>query len=283
MFILKPASAATLSCGILFFALYLQLPVSVAFPSEVITLLYLPVVGLSIYVFVRKRSLLPVFLQTTGIPLGIFVSIFLFVVDLQNVSNKENLVDAAARAFMAIFHGGLVTSIGHLISTQTEKVTEEFQRSDRLVLILFALFLPLYCSLVTDASIMIFWSLEAFLILAAPLPLLLSRVIVSALYPLALRCLVMGMLGATLVSIVGYLATFQDSSDLGVAMAVGMLGLLYGSHGILIVGWMMTASYENLKALTRASWHGLEIFSLLMLLIYAPPSLIELLETIMTT
>ena len=121
MLILKHASAATLSCGILFFALYLQLPVSVAFPSEVITLLYLPVVGLSIYVFLRKRSLLPVFLQTTGIPLGIFVSIFLFVVDLQNVPNKENLVNAAARAFMAIFHGGLVTSIGHLSRHKLKK------------------------------------------------------------------------------------------------------------------------------------------------------------------
>ena len=68
------------------------------------------------------------------------------------------------------------------------------------------------------------------------------------------------------------------------AAAVGLLGLLYGPASLpfrttFAIGSFRHANTNNLRHLWRASWHSLEIYALLILIVFAPPSLIEIMNS----
>ena len=63
------------------------------------------------------------------------------------------------------------------------------------------------------------------------------------------------------------------------AAAVGLLGLFYGAWTTFAIGSFRHANTNNLRHLWRASWHSLEIYALLILIVFAPPSLIEIMNS----
>lgn len=271
----KAALAIFVSSLLLCGSLYLYLPLAFLLSSDIFLLIYLPVIVFSVFIWVVAPEQLPDFLKTTGIPIGIFVSLFLFVSDFNASLEPEAFIPAVIKQFMAIFHGCLISALGHLIPSsdrEPDRQTITVQKRGSLAL---SLLFPIHCALVTQIDIALYWSWEPFLLFLSPLPLLVLRKSIDEKMRLMIKCMVMVMLGAALISIIAYLNTISDRAGVGPAMAFGILGLLYGSYAILVVTWNIERSSANIQAMIRANWHCLEVFGLYILLIYAPPSIIE--------
>lgn len=271
--------AAAVGITLLLLSINLTLGIRETFRMEIIAMVYIPAVCMALYCWFRKLGAWSALLQAIGVPLGIFASVFMFVYDLTSMSEDENLFPAIARSFLAIFHGGLIAAFGYFMTGHDVDRDANHSPGDRLALSLMII-LP-FCAglLFFPVSISTFFDLATFMLFAAPLVMLTATGPNTLSINRLLRAVVVGMLGPVLISMTAWLLGQGDNRSLGPAMAVGLLGLLYGAWTTFAIGSFRHANTNNLRHLWRASWHSLEIYALLILIVFAPPSLIEIMNS----
>ena len=271
----KQVVGVLISLALIYAALLLHMPPAVAFSPEILQFIYLPTCLLSILVIIKSRENLSGMLEAVGIPLGILVSLLLFVSDINSLSEPKDLVPATAQQFMAIFHGCLISALGHLISPHQESNKNNNEKFNKRVLLMVAITLPICFIALSGVPAQAYFSLEPLLLVLSPIPLLIIRGLDSYSPLLVIKGVVMVMLGSAFVSIVGFISTLSDVAAMGSSMAFGILGLLYGSFYLFLMSLLMHSTVENRKIMVNANWHALEIYGLFILILCAPPSFLE--------
>ena len=183
---------------------------------------------------------------------------------------------ALAEAFYSVLYGGVLAGFGYLISLQSERSLGSSMagRPDLILLIgasiiFFLVVVDLKSGLgaISDVRTLTIF-LIPFLILAISSGFKVEK-------HLLLRACVLGMLACCLISIVAWIGA-KGTKDLGPALATGLLGLIYGSLALLCISLTTPTSNESGAAQWKTAWHTLEIYALLTLVLYAPPSLVEI-------
>ena len=247
--------------------------------AENLIFIVIPALSFATYCNVRRIRPWSEALQHTGIPLGILVSSVSFVGDLQNILDIELLV-AVGKAFYSVLYGGVIAASGYLLSVGSENNfdLEEMKKPDLIVLMstLIIFFLALGA---TKVELGFLIDPHALLIFASPTLVLAIRFGFKVERNLLLRSCIVGMLACCLISMIAWVGA-DDAKGLGPALVLGLLGLVYGSLSLLCISLTSSVNGVSDAAQWRAAWHTLEIYALLALVIYAPPSLIEFLNAL---
>jgi len=246
-----------------------------AFPLDVILMIYLPCILVALYLQLRQIDAWPAVLQSTGISIGIFVSILWFMYLLQYISDPNQLFSGMSRSFTAILHGGVISAVGYFLTSDDQPQSKIRNKGDYAVLMAIAVSVPAFEVLYSSTEPAAYLDMTSLLVFCAPLLLLFALGIERIHSAKFLRAVVVGMLGAALLSMVAYTAGADDPKAIGPASALGMLGLLYGAFCLFVFGCVMPSNPSNRKVLWRANWHALEIYALVILIIFPPPSILD--------
>jgi len=244
---------------------------------SVIILIYLPALGSTIYSSYRGLNSWQEQFQAIGVPLGVLASVAILIYDLNSMSEGSSLFPGIAKSFFAIFNGGLVASVGYFLADGKESKLKHETKSLLDIFVLVSLcVLPVFASVwYLGLRVWVFVGPTAVILFYAPFFFLFAQSTNPSLEKLQ-KTIIAGMLGPVLVSMMFWL--FYSQEDLkatGPAIALGLHGLFYGAFWLVLIGVLFKPSEALKGSQWRASWHILEIYALFVLIIYAPPSFIE--------
>ncbi len=239
----------------------------------------IPLVLLGLFCKFRKLGSISSTFERIGIPYGTLFSSIAFIGGLGGIADqpRSELIHAFSACFFAVICGGFFATLGHFL--KTEHVYKEPSKGERIAIaalvgvsILFLLGvagLPL--EVLMDSAVAAVFTCSACFTLA---------VASNASSPSPLRKSLSGNTAATLLvalmSVIGWLlAETHTAAAFGPKLALGLIGITWCSAWLAMAG-LFSNKPDDVSALYKAQWHALEIFALLVLLIYAPPSLLEL-------
>ena len=230
---------------------------------------------LSLYCVVVKRPIAQQWVRI-GLPLGVISSLLIQVGGLQNVAAATTLRISVADSFLPIIYGGLVTTFG-LIFAKPSASHNEYAVGTRDFL-----FLLLFCSLLVwgmdrSAGVLAYLDTSIMTLVAGP-----SAAYLFLAYPdYSLQriqtFIVAGTLCCVFLSIMsyGYVVIEEAPEKVGPSMALGILGVFWGSVLLVLVQVFSNDSIEAQQISTRSSWHLVEAYALLTLMLFTPPSIFE--------
>ncbi len=239
----------------------------------------IPLVVLGLFCKFRKLGSLSSTFERIGIPYGTLCSSIAFIGGLEGLADqpRSELIHAFSACFFAVISGGFFATLGHFL--KTERVYKEPSKGERIAIaalvgvsILFLLGVtgvPL--EVLMDSAVAAVFTCSACFTLSvasnAPSPSPLRKSLVGN---------TAGTLLVALMSVIGWLlAEAHTALAFGPKLALGLVGITWCSAWLAMAGLFSNKS-DNVSALYKAQWHALEIFALLVLLIYAPPSVLEL-------
>ncbi len=215
-----------------------------------------------------------------GIPIATTASCIGFTMMLENMSDPASIQSATALALGTLFWGGLVSSLGVVFENTQPSATKEIKYNRILVTVMASipLFFLILSANATNTLSSIFL-IDSFLIVFSPALFYLGlvwyrgRILVSN---ELLQMIVVGVLGAVVVALVRYLNALDRHSDdlspllVGEAIAVGVLGILYGSFALSVAAFCsFSKTFRNVR-FAKLNWHLLEVFALWILMVFAP-------------
>ena len=215
----------------------------------------------------------------SGVPLGILASSISLVGILQNFTNLEQGRILIAESLLAIVYGGIVSLIGYLNLHKGFTLRKRNSHSNipRLfVLLLF--YLLILGGMQYYVGILAFLDLATVLIYLAIfcLFLLVNRDEGKSVCQLVCEAMVMASLASVLIALVCYINYQGYPYLVGPAIAVGILGLLYGAWVILQCAIFLPEKDLQATNFSLINWHLLEICGFWILMVFAPKSLIEM-------
>jgi len=215
----------------------------------------------------------------TGVPLGLIASSISLIGILQNVNNLEQARILVGESLLAVFYGGIVSFIGYLsLNTGYTPIKRNSQSNltKFFVLLLNASLIAVgmdYYSgvfaFIDGATICIFLAIASGFLLG-------NRDESKSFCQLACEAMVMISLASVVIALVSY-NTYQGYPKLtGPAVAIGILGPLYGSFIIFQCAIFLPERDLRETNFGRINWHLLEITGLWILMCFAPKSLLEM-------
>jgi len=215
----------------------------------------------------------------TGVPLGLIASSISLIGILQNVNNLEQARILVGESLLAVFYGGIVSFIGYLsLNTGYTPIKRNSQSNltKFFVLLLNASLIAVgmdYYSgvfaFIDGATICIFLAIASGFLLG-------NRDESKSFCQLACEAMVMISLASVMIALVSY-NTYQGYPKLtGPAVAIGILGPLYGSFIIFQCAIFLPERDLRETNFGRINWHLLEITGLWILMCFAPKSLLEM-------
>jgi hypothetical protein len=215
----------------------------------------------------------------TGVPLGLIASSISLIGILQNVNNLEQARILVGESLLAVFYGGIVSFIGYLsLNTGYTPIKRNSQSNltKFFVLLLNASLIAVgmdYYSgvfaFIDSATICIFLAIASGFLLG-------NRDESKSFCQLACEAMVMISLASVVIALVSY-NTYQGYPKLtGPAVAIGILGPLYGSFIIFQCAIFLPERDLRETNFGRINWHLLEITGLWILMCFAPKSLLEM-------
>ena len=214
----------------------------------------------------------------SGVPLGILASSISLVGMLQNVSDTDTIAYSIGESLLAIFYGGAVSFIGYL-NLDTTYILQKRNTSN-----LTKFFVLLLNTLLIGAGMEYYAGILAFIdsttiyIFAACTAafLLINRDESKSIYYMVCETMVIASLASVIIALISY-TTYQAHIGLiGPAVAVGILGPLYGSFLIIQCATFFPEADLREINFVQISWHLLEICGLWILMVFAPMSLLEM-------
>ena len=215
----------------------------------------------------------------TGVPLGLIASSISLIGILQNVNNLEQARILVGESLLAVFYGGIVSFIGYLSQNTGYTPIKRNSQSNLtkfFVLLLNASLIAVgmdYYSgvfaFIDGATICIFLAIASGFLLG-------NRDESKSFCQLACEAMVMISLASVMIALVSY-NTYQGYPKLtGPAVAIGILGPLYGSFIIFQCAIFLPERDLRETNFGRINWHLLEITGLWILMCFAPKSLLEM-------
>jgi len=215
----------------------------------------------------------------SGVPLGVLASSISLYGVLSNFGNLEQMRISVGESLLAVFYGGVVSFIGYLNLHASEitnkrnshsKITKFFVFLINILLILGGMhyYLSVF-AFIDGTTIYIFAAVvSAFL--------LINRDESKSICRLLCETMVIASLASVIIALVSY-TTYQGHPPLvGPAVAVGIMGPLYGSF--VIFQCVTFFPERDLREINfgQINWHLLEISGFWILMCLAPMSVLEM-------
>ena len=215
----------------------------------------------------------------TGVPLGILASSISLVGVLSNFDDLEQIRSLVGESLLAVFYGGIVSFTGYL---NLNTVYVPIKRKSHSKITRFFVFL--LNTLLIGAGMHYYAGIGSFIdgttlyIFAAFAAafLLVNRNESKSIYYLVCETMVIASLASVIIALVSYI-TYQAHAPLvGPAVAIGILGPLYGSFVIIQCATFFPEANLREINFTQISWHLFEICSFWILMVFAPTSVLEM-------
>ncbi|MDC3358883.1 hypothetical protein OAX71_05720 [Pseudomonadales bacterium] len=216
-----------------------------------------------------------------GVPLGILASSISLIGVLQNVATIEQARSLVGESLLAVFYGGVISFIGYLGLNTTyipKKRDGHSNKTKFFVCLLNALLIA--AGMDYYSGIGAFFDLTTIYIFAAFAAafLLVNRNESKSIYYLVCETMVIASLASVIIALISY-NTYQGHAPLmGPAIAIGILGPLYGSFVIIQCATFFPETDLGDINFVQISWHLLEICGLWILMVFAPLSVLEMLS-----
>ena len=214
----------------------------------------------------------------SGVPLGILASSISLVGMLQNVSDTDTIAYSIGESLLAIFYGGAVSFIGYLNLDTTYILQKRNTSNLTKFFVLLLNILLIGAGMEYYAGILAFIDSTTIYIFAACTAafLLINRDESKSIYYMVCETMVIASLASVIIALISY-TTYQAHIGLiGPAVAVGILGPLYGSFLIIQCATFFPEADLREINFVQISWHLLEICGLWILMVFAPMSLLEM-------
>ena len=216
-----------------------------------------------------------------GIPLGILASSISFVGVLANVNSLELARIIVGESLLAVLYGGVVSFIGYL---NLNTVYIPIKRTNYSNITKFFVFLLNNLLILGGmhyyAEVFAFIDGTTIYIFAAVVSafLLINRNESKSIYYLVCETMVIASLASVIIALISY-NTYQGHVPLmAPAIAIGILGPLYGSFVIIQCATFFPETNLRDINFVQISWHLLEICGLWILMVFAPLSVLEMLS-----
>ena len=225
-----------------------------------------------------------------GIPLGITSSATSLVSLVFNATGPDGFEEGIANSILGLGYGLLVSMFGFLVSNGSRGAElrpliaftfgHSHQRYAEIIFRLAVLLLVLLCVTGPIVENNPLGFVGAFDFRAM---LIIFGVVLSCAYfsdsdsrvDRVLTGFVFGCLASVFVGLIGYLFAGLDSEWLSVALAQALIGLSYSGIGFVVVVLMAQTKNLEQSSISLKNWHMLEIYSLWVLMLFAPISLRE--------
>ena len=214
----------------------------------------------------------------SGVPLGILASSISLVGMLQNMADPDEIAYSIGESLLAIFYGGAVSFIGYL-NLDTTYILKKRNTSN-----LTKFFVLLLNTLLIGAGMEYYAGIPAFVdsttiyIFAACTAafLLINRDESKSIYYMVCETMVVASLASVIIALISYTTYQAHGPSIGPAVAVGILGPLYGSFVIIQCATFFPEADLREINFMQISWHLLEICGFFILMCFAPKSLLEM-------
>ena len=214
----------------------------------------------------------------SGVPLGILASSISLVGMLQNMDSPEEVGYFVGESLLAVFYGGVISFIGYLnLNTGYIPIKRDglSNKTKFFVCLLNALLIgagmDYYSGLGAFADLTTIYIFAAF----TAAFLLINRDESKSVYYLVCETMVIASLASVIIALISY-STYQGHPVSGSAIAVGILGPLYGSYVIFQCATIFPETDLREIDFGKISWHLLEICGFWILMVLAPKSLLEM-------
>ena len=224
---------------------------------------------------IKKNSIWLVF-ERTGIPIGILFSTMFLLAAINGVFGsveKEHLT----YCFAILITGCFVSVIGYV--AKRESISLEPHPSSFGADLGFVTLMILIIALTMDrlTGLVAFLDAPSLLMTLSPAAALFLINYKKASARRYMQTIVIGVTGALFVCVMAWtIATERDTAEgIGPAIAVSLLSMIYGVQVILISACLCSDANAEKIDFGKINWHLLEVFALIILMVFAPESVWE--------
>ena len=230
------------------------------------------VVGL--YSWLVKKNSIWLVLERTGIPMGILFSVLFLTTELNNdFILKEHLT----YAFGILITGCFISAIGYVC--KHESIPREYSSSslgkDLAYTSLVAAIIGL--TMYIGPGFNAFLDPTSLVVTLAPVTLLMLTNNKKASSRRYMQSIVVGVTGALFFCVMAWTVATQEENAqaVGPVVAISLLSMTYGVVILLIAASLSSDARAQNVDFGKINWHLLEVFALIILLIFAPESVYE--------
>ena len=243
------------------------------------TLLFICIPTLLVAGFCKMRGLRSVVaaIEVFAIPWSIVVSAMLFVcalISLKTTSSGEQ-IDIIGGALLAIVFGGSLATFSHFIRKEQTSGTRKTSPLDKIVLSLIVLLSLIFVAQTIRYPLGAHVQFGVWPIFISAIAMVFFNSETTKRLERSVKATVAATLMTAILSVTGWLIAFTNERALGFVLATGLVGLAWGGMILSILGICCEDSEKNTELLWRSAWHNLEIYGLLIMIVFAPVGYIE--------
>jgi hypothetical protein len=230
------------------------------------------VVGL--YSWLVKKNSIWLILERTGIPMGILFSVLFLTTELNNdFILKEHLT----YAFGILITGCFISAIGYVC--KQESIATEYSPTSFGKDLAFASLVVTILAFTMEraAGINAFLDATSLIITLSPVTLLMLTNNKKASSRRYMQSIVVGVTGALFFCVMAWTVATQEENAqaVGPVVAISLLSMTYGVVILLIAACLSSDARAQKVDFGKINWHLLEVFALIVLMIFAPESVYE--------
>jgi len=229
------------------------------------------VVGL--YGWLVKKNSIWLILERTGIPIGILFSVLFLYAQVANGAIKSHLT----YTFGIVITGCFVSAIGYVC--KQESIPTEYSPTSFGKDLAFASLVVTILAFTMEraAGINQFLDATSLIITLSPVTLLMLTNNKEASSRRYMQSIVVGITGALFICVMAWTEATQEETmgAVGPTIAISLLSMTYGVLVILIAACLSSDARAQKVDFGKINWHLLEVFALIILMIFAPESVYE--------
>ena len=230
------------------------------------------VVGL--YGCIVKQNSLWLILERTGIPMGILFSVLFLT---RQLNTDLILMEHLTYTFGILITGCFISAIGYVC--KQESIPREYSSSglgkDLAYTSLVAAIIGL--TMYIGPGFIAFMDQTSLVVTLSPVILLMLTNSKKASLRRYMQSIVVGITGALFVCVMAWTVATQEENaqSVGPVIAISLLSMTYGVMILLVAASLSSDALAQKVDFGKINWHLLEVFALIILMIFAPESVYE--------
>ena len=229
------------------------------------------VVGL--YGWLVKKNSIWLILERTGIPIGILFSVLFLFAQVANGAIKSHLT----YTFGIVITGCFFSAIGYVC--KQESIPTEYSSSSfgKDLVFTFLVIAIIALTMERAAGINAFIDATSLIVTLTPVTALMLTNNKKASSRRYMQSIVVGITGALFICVMAWtLATQEENAQsVGPVIAISLLSMTYGVMILLVAASLSSDALAQKVDFGKINWHLLEVFALIILMIFAPESVWE--------
>ena len=230
------------------------------------------VVGL--YGCIVKQNSLWLILERTGIPMGILFSVLFLT---RQLNTDLILMEHLTYTFGILITGCFISAIGYVC--KQESIPTEYSPTSFGKDLAFASLVVTILAFTMERAggINLFLNATSLIITLSPVTVLMLTNNKKASLRRYMQSIVVGITGALFICVMAWTVATQEETmgAVGPIIAISLLSMTYGVMILLVAASLSSDALAQKVDFGKINWHLLEVFALIILMIFAPESVWE--------